>query len=238
MTETPLEAELKENAAPAQAPFLDIMVAGDLVLVKNKDKNLQKRSLKYQELFELFANMEKAERLVNYTLTESLMLTGLARRTVNAEERKEIFDKKNQLLINLLNQPDLRRLCGLKYLKSKNFKVSKYCEVCEKSNLEQDIPKFRWKFCKDCVVDRNYYNVVSIHHRFPDGFFTTYLGQQALSQVKGVRFKTIDQLEKFEEEGRYKRYLYEPKIFSVFTGEAVQKLFKMLNDKVPVFSPA
>lgn len=237
MNEVQEESGLAPEAVqvPAQPPFLNIMVAGDLVLVKNQDPVMQKRSLKYQELFELYANMGKAERLVTYTMTSALMLTGLARRTADADTRKAIFDKKNLLLVNLLEQHELRRLCGMKYLKSRNFKVTKYCENCEKANLEAALPRFKWKFCKQCSVDRSYYNVVSVHHRFPDGFLTVYLGQQALGMVKGLKIKAVDQLEKFEEEGRFKRYLYEPKSFSVFKEEGIEKLFNMLKTKVPAF---
>jgi hypothetical protein len=231
MTDTQM-TNLETLEPQAAAPYLDVMIAGDLVLVKNQNPEMLKRSIKYRELFELFANMEKPERMVNYSMVTALMLTSIARRTADAEIRTKLFDQKNDLLVAMLNNHDLRRFFGLKYLKSKNFKVTDYCAKCSEANTIGEVPKFRWKFCRDCKVDRTYYNVVSVHHRFKDGFFTVYLGQQALPLLRGVKLKTTDPLEKYSEEGRYKRYLYEPRTFSAFLPQAAQKLHKMLIEKL------
>ena len=76
------------------------------------------------------------------------------------------------LFLNLANNRNSRRKLAFRYLVSKNFRVAKFCARCEAENIKTETPKHQWKFCKDCEVDRKFYNVLSMHHKFESGSAT------------------------------------------------------------------
>ncbi len=219
--------ELKDNPdqkKPAKRlpqGTLKLQFAGELVLVKNPARDLAGLFRRYEALFEAFANMERPERLINYRFLNALMLTSHAKKSPTVEEKKKLFDMKNRLFIGLANDREVRRKVAFKYLVSKNFRVTEFCEECVKRNTEADIKRHNWKFCKNCKIDRNFYNVLSMHHKFKDGAATLFLSNDLIAEVKNLQVKKKGKLEETKEEALFQRYHYNVRNLDAFDLKSV-----------------
>ncbi len=182
--------------------------AGELVVPQCTEKSFAGLFRRYEALFELFANMEKPERLLNYHLITALVLTSYAKKAEDGEQKKNLFNLKNNLYLAVANDRDLRRSVAFKYLKSKNFLVTKYCDECEKRNAEAKLERHDWKYCKNCKVDRDFYNVLSMHHRFDKGYLTVFLSNDLVPQIKGLKIKKKGKIGDHKEEGRFDKFQY------------------------------
>jgi hypothetical protein len=209
------ETESQDNSAAEKKPAkrlpqhsLKLQFAGELVLVRNPARDLAGLFRRYEALFEAFANMERPERLINYKFINALMLTSHAKKAASVEEKKRLFDMKNRVFLNLANDREVRKKVAFKYLVSKNFRVTEFCEECVKKNTEAGIKRHNWKFCKNCKIDRNFYNVLSMHHKFKDGSATLFLSNDLIEQVKGLQIKKRGKLEETKEEALFQRYHY------------------------------
>jgi len=187
---------------------LKLQFAGELVLVRNSHRELSGLFRRYEALFEAFANMEKAERIINYRFLNALMLTSHAKKSETVDERKKLFDLKNQLFLSMANDRELRRKLAFKYLVSKHFRVTEFCETCTERNTAEGIKRHQWKFCKNCKIDRNFYNVVSMHHKFNDGSATLFLSNDLMGELKGLQITRKGKLEEVTEEAMFQRYHY------------------------------
>ena len=118
---------------------------------------------RYESLFENCVGLSKQERMLQYKFILSLILTSYAKKTEDPDQRKEIFDLKNKVYLDICSGSDNRRFLSFRYLQSKNFRVIKFCDNCTKKNTEEKREKHSWKFCGDCTVDRNFYNVLCMH---------------------------------------------------------------------------
>ena len=208
---------------------LTLQFAGDLVLVKNPDRDLSGLFRRYEALFETMANMDKDERTLNYKLLIGLILTSHAKKTTELEARKKLFDLKNEIFFEIANSPELRRKCAFRYLVSPNFRVTKFCSECEKKNAEDKIPRHKWTFCKSCEIDRNFYNVLSLHHKFDEGSFTLFLSHDLIPQIKGFKIKNKGKIDNTKEEAKFQRYHYNVRNLDAFNLETVLDWAKRLK---------
>lgn len=215
--------EASEKKAPKRLPqnSLKLQFAGELVLVRNPQRDLSGLFRRYEALFEAFANMDRTERLINYKFINALMLTSHAKKSTTVEEKKKLFDMKNKLYVNLANDREVRRKLAFKYLVSKNFRVTEFCADCVKRNTEADIKRHNWKFCKNCKIDRNFYNVLSMHHKFNDGSATLFLSNDLLPEIKGLQIKKKGKLEEVKEEALFQRYHYNVRNLDAFDLKSV-----------------
>ncbi|MEZ4741200.1 MAG: hypothetical protein R3B45_01935 [Bdellovibrionota bacterium] len=223
--------DTSKNLQPSKAKKLakgaiDLQFAGDLILVKCLFPEYGHLVRKYEALFESFANMDRDERFLNYKLLNALMLTSHAKKTSDIAEKKELFSKKNELYIDITKIPAQRKKVAFRYLVSKNFRVVEYCKSCIEKNesLDKKLKRHQWKFCNNCKIDKDFFNVLSMYHKFDDGSAGIFLSNDLLSQLPIKNFKLKGKLEKHKEEMRFKRYLYSIKDLDVFCLESVKKM--------------
>ena len=213
MADTRANTPTAESTAPKPAKrlprgSLKLQFAGELVLVRNAMRDLAGLFRRYEALFESFANMERPERIINYRFLNALMLTSHAKKSESPEERKHLFDLKNKLFLSMANDRELRRKLAFKYLVSKHFRVTEFCAECTAKNTADGTKRHLWKFCKSCKIDRNFYNVVSMHHKFNDGSATLFLSNDLMPELKGLQITKKGKLEEVEEEAQFQRYHY------------------------------
>lgn len=210
---------------------VQIQMAGELLLARSPDRGMSKLFKRYGSLLESLANMDREERLINYKFLLGLILTSHAKKTQDIPTRKALFDLKNDIFLNLANNRDTRRKLAFKYLVSKNFRVIKFCEKCETQNTNDNTPKHQWKFCKDCEVDRKFFNVLSIHHKFKSGSATLFLSNDLIDKVENLRMPQKSKISDFSEEARFEKYHYNVKNLDVFELESVKKAYDVLIKK-------
>lgn len=205
-----------------------LQMAGDLMLARPTDPEAIPLFRKYEALLEKLANMPKEERLLNYKFFIALILTGHAKKIQDTPERKKIFDLKNQIFFDIANNLNTRRKVAFMYLTSKNFRVLNFCPRCEEKNKTSDQPRHLWKFCKDCSVDRKFYNVLSMHHKFDDGSATIFLSNDLINQIKNLRVNQKSHLEEHEEGAKLGKYIYNVKGLNIFNIDSVMTAHKKL----------
>ena len=220
---TDVEEKPKPKKKIAQGT-IKLMMAGDLMLARNPDRANSGVFRRYEALLEKLANMEREERIVNYKFMIGLILTSHAKKTQDIAARKLLFDLKNGIFLNLANNRISRRKLAFRYLVSKNFRVAKFCARCEAENTKAETPKHQWKFCKDCDVDRKFYNVLSMHHKFEAGSATLFLSNDLVHKVEGLRLTQRAKLEDFKEEALFEKYHYHVRNLDVFDIETVKKV--------------
>jgi hypothetical protein len=217
------------GSAPKKMPAnsLTLQFAGDLVLVKRPEKSLLGFFRRFETMFEACANADKTERLLRYKMLTALILTSYAKKEVNRPRRREIFELKNNLYFDIANSESYRLLVGFKYLVSKNFRIVQYCPSCSEDNKDTDLPKHKWKFCNKCTLDRNFYNVLSMHHRFTGGSFTLFLSDDLIDKVK-IRTpkKKTGKLDDVKEEGKLGNFSYNVKNLDAISFESTMKLYQ------------
>ena len=200
-------------AAPKRVPpgSIKLQLAGELVLVRNPRPDLSGLFRRYEALFETFANMPRPERLINYKFLNALMLTSHAKKLTTVEERRRLFDLKNALYFDLANDREVRRKVTFKYLESKQFRVVSYCPACQATNEATPTKRHQWKFCRDCTVDRNFYNVLSMQHKFASGSATLFLSNEHVTKIPDLQLRKPGRLEDVTEEAVFDRYHYNVK---------------------------
>jgi hypothetical protein len=166
---------------------------------------------KFDHLAVTLAQKPREERILIYKIFCGLSLTAHARRTPDASERKKIFDLKNKLFISIANDPVARKMTNLRVGVSKRFKVIEYCADCKQKNAAAQTPQREWKFCQKCKIDRNYYNIISLYHRFEEGAGSLFLGQDLLEQIYSFKIIKKAPLHQMSEELSFSKYKYSPK---------------------------
>jgi len=187
---------------------LQLQFAGELVLVRNPTRALAGLFRRYEALFEAFANMPRPERAINYRFLSALMLTSHAKKCASTDERKRLFEMKNAIFLSLANDRETRRKLAFRYLISKKFRVIEFCTGCRSKNTLSELPQHQWKHCKNCKVDRNFYNVVSMHHIFNEGSATLFLSNDLIPEIKGLQMNKKGRLDEVTEEALFQRYHY------------------------------
>lgn len=208
--------------------LLKLQFAGGLVLVRKPASDLSGLFKRYEEAFEAFANMAPTERLINYRFINALMITSHAKKTADIQEKRRLFDLKNQLFLTLANDRETRKKLAFMYLVSKNFRVTEFCVACTERNTGEGLSRHHWKFCDQCKIDRNFFNVLSMHHKFDQGAATLFLSHELIPQVKGLLIKKKGKLDIITEEATYKRYHYNVRNLDAFDIDSVLAWHKRL----------
>jgi hypothetical protein len=228
---TDLQKKRGNTLKPVPAS-IKINLFGDL-LKFSKSSPATTSFRKFDHLAVTLAQKTREERLLIYKIFCGLSLTAHARRTPNAAERKKIFELKNKLFISIANDPVSRKMTNLRVGVSKRFKVIEYCSECKDKNTAAQIPPREWKFCQKCKIDRNYYNIVSLYHRFDEGSGSLFLGQELLEQIYAFRMIKKAPLSQMAEELSFSKYKYSPKtLISVELGSLMscsEKLLELQN---------
>ena len=187
---------------------LKLQFAGDLILVKNSQKALGGLFKRYAALFETLANMPKDQRGLVYKVMTGLMLTSHAKKATTTDAKRNLFELKNQLFLAVANDRALRRQVEFKYLVSKNFRVLSYCDACKKMNTEMGLDRHKWKYCKQCNVDHNFYNLLSMETRFPQGFARMFISNDQVSKLEHFKLPRRINADTLKEEAIIDQFHY------------------------------
>ena len=218
--------ETKSNLKRMPVGSVSLQFAGELILPKCDDKELSGLFRRYQVLFKHFANMDKEERILNYRMLCAMMLTSHAKKIKSAEQKKTLFDLKNELYLSIANHMQLRRKVAFRYLASKNFCVVEYCKKCTETQTKEELPRHEWKYCKDCTIDRSFYNVLSMYHKFTKGYGCIFLSNDQMKNLKGIKVKQKGKLEGAIEEARFDKYQYNVRNLDAIALDSTLKMFK------------
>ncbi len=210
------------------AGSLKLQFAGDLILVKNPQKSLSGLFKRYAALFEALANLPKDQRGLAYKIMTGLMLTSHAKKSTNSDEKRRLFEMKNQLFLAIANDRALRRQVEFKYLVSKNFRVSQYCQTCQKSNSELGLDRHKWKYCKACDVDHNFYNLLSMEARFPQGFARIFISNDQLPKIEHFKMPRKIKADLLKEEAMIDQFHYNTRNLDAIDLESITKLHDRL----------
>ena len=188
-----------------------VNVFGDLLKFSKKVPQSQTPFRKYDFFAMSLVDVEKEQRYMLYAFLLGLGLTAHARRIKDSAQRKEVFNLKNELFLTTANNFSMRRMLNFRHCQSKRFKVTKYCDSCLAANKAANLLPRMWKYCQNCTVDRDYYNVLSMFHKFPEGGASLFLGNDLLAEVKGLKVLKKIPFGHLEEEIKYKKYAFSPK---------------------------
>jgi len=231
------ELETKESQAnlkripPGSIP---IQFAGDLIMAQCPDSKYSGLFRRYEELFISFANLKKEDRLLVYKFFAALAITSYAKKTETQDAKRELFELKNQIFFDIVNNLEHRKKVTFAYLQSKNFRVIEYCNDCNRSNTDKKVEKRDWKFCKKCIIDRNFYNVLSMRHKWLDGEISIFLSDEHISKVPiNMQKLRKGSLGDSKEGGVYKNFQYNARNLDVFTIESLKKLCQKILKKNP-----
>lgn len=209
---------------------VSLQFAGELIMPKCENKDLTGLFRRYQLLFEHFANMEKLERVLNYRILCALLLTSHAKKSTDPEQKKKLFDMKNELYINIANDMTLRRKVAFRYLVSKNFCVVEYCADCTKKQTEENVPKHSWKYCKRCKIDRSFYNVLSMYHKFTKGFSCIFLSNDQMPSINSLKVKQKGKIDGAKEEARFDKYQYNVRNLDAISLDSALNMYKKVME--------
>ena len=224
---TPSPTDVKKPKRVASGS-LKLQFAGELILVKTAQKSLGGLFKRYAALFETLANLPKEERGLTYKVFTGLMLTSHAKKATSAETRRKLFELKNQLFLAIANDRSLRRKVEFKYLVSKNFRVVKYCESCQKNNAEQALERHKWKYCKHCDVDHNFYNLLSMETRFPQGFARMFISNDQIAKIEHFKLPRRVNVDTLKEEAIIDQFHYNTRNLDAIELESVMNVHAKL----------
>ena len=207
-----------------------LQFAGNLILAKCNDSNLEGLFKRYEALFESLANMPKKERILSYKILNALMLTSYAKKSDTLEEKRKLFDLKNKLFLSIAGNPDYRKLIDLKYLVSKNFRITQYCENCSSNNAEANQPRHKWKHCKECSVDRDFYNIVCMRFILSNGYFQIFLSNDQVGKLPFGKPKKKEKLSETKEEAHFGKYQYNSKNLDAIVLDSVMAVYNKFFD--------
>lgn len=215
------------HGSDEELPEIRLRVLGDVVLAKIPKADAPTK--RYEFLFEHLANTERSQRLFLYRFLVGQMLTGHARRTHgDSQKRRSLFAMKNEIMLGLASQPEHRARLNFKYLTSQRVRVVANCDACSQKRLAEGIPKFKVVFCDQCQIDRTYYNVVSLQHRFHRGNASLFLSQDLIPKLGDVQVKLRGKLEESSEETVIERYHYNSRNLACIALEDVLTLHSRL----------
>jgi ssDNA-binding Zn-finger/Zn-ribbon topoisomerase 1 len=204
--------------------IVPLMLVGDLIMAQSPGLEYAGLFKRYEELFASFANLPKDERILVYKFFAALVLTSFAKKTSDNQEKKSLYNQKNAIFIDIVKNPEYRKKVTFAYLSSKNFRVLEYCPECQKSNSQLNLEKKKWKFCKRCKVDREFYNVLSMRHKWQDGEISIFLSNDLIDQLPINRLKLRkSSLGEAKEGGQFRNFQYNAKNLDIFTKDSISK---------------
>lgn len=231
-----MSAEVQTAKPPKRIPqgAVKLQFAGDAIIPLLPNIKFAGLFKRYEALFEHCIGLSKSERLLQYKFILSMILTSYAKKTEDPEKRKEIFALKNRTYLDICSVVEHRRYLSFKYLLSKNFRVLEFCEECTKKNTEEKNEKHSWKFCPNCNVDRNFYNILCMHHRFKSGFYSVFISHELIEKIP-FRIKNLKKgkLEDVTEGGKFNKFQYNSKNMDVFDWESVKKAAEKILTPLP-----
>jgi hypothetical protein len=189
---------------------IKLEIFGDMMKFSKKSAKEILPLKKYDALAMHLLNEERAQRVMIYLFLCGLALSAAARRTTEVEKRREIFELKNRVFLAIANKFELRKVLNFRFCVSKRFKVTRYCDECNQRNAEEGKHRREWTFCQNCEVDRTYYNVLSMFHKFKGGGVSLYLGKEHIQLVHGLKpVKHVD-LDDLPEQLSYENFRFTP----------------------------
>ncbi len=222
--------DVTNKIAPKKLPpgIADLHFAGELILPKCSDRSYSGLFRRFEAIFELFANMDRPVRMLNYRFFCGMLLTSHAKKSEDPVVKKELFDLKNQLFLNIANDPIFKRQVAFRYLVSKHFRVLDYCAKCTATNTEQSLDRRKWHHCKSCKVDRNFYNILCMHHRFDKGTANLFLSHDLIERIAEFRMPRKAKLEDYKEEIRFEKYGYNVRNIDAISLASARKLYQFV----------
>jgi hypothetical protein len=212
---------------------IKLQFAGDVILAKNSEKSLSGFFKRYASLFETLANMPKEQRGLVYKIMTGLMLTSHAKKSNDPLVKRKLFDLKNELFLMIANDRSLRRQVEFKYLSSKNFRVLKYCPACSVANTALGVDRFKWKYCKKCEVDHNFYNLLSMEFRFEKGFSRMFISNDQVIKIRNFKVPPRIKSDALTEEAIVDQFHYNTRNLDAIDLDSIMKLHGKLLIATP-----
>ncbi len=192
-------SDKKQNKLPQNAVILK--QAGDLILptLATPSKNHPFFN-KLEFFFEQLANKDRVQRMIAYKMIAALSFTSHARKITSEEERRKLYEFKNNIYLDIANNEAARRLVSFKYLKDqKRALVVKYCDSCTKENTAKDLPKFKWQYCQRCETKPNFFDVLAMTHRSENFSLSIFLSFEQTKKLKNLNVMKKGQREEADE---------------------------------------
>jgi hypothetical protein len=203
-------AEEKKKTVKVQAESIKLELFGDLVKFSKKNAREILPLKKYDTLAMGLLSYPSEHRQLIYKFLCGLALSAHARRTNDQALRREIFEIKNKLFLAIANDLDNRRMLNFRFCVSKRFKVIEYCPECAKTNTEENRGVKEKVFCQNCNLDRTYYNVLSMFHKFEKGGASLYLGKELMTQVVALKLLKHVDIEHLPEQLSFEKLRFTP----------------------------
>lgn len=208
---------------------IELVLKGDLILAKNSSINQKGFFKKFEYLFETLANLEKQDRVIQYKLLNALMLTSFAKKANSLEQKKSLFELKNNMFLNLCFHHQSKQIFDFEYIKSYKSLVLDYCQSCAANNEGDNKAKHQWKHCKKCNIDRNFFNVVSLKHIYKQGQARIVLSHDRMNTVPFKVSKVSNMPAKgIKEEFRFDSYVFNIKNLDAIQFESVMAMYQKL----------
>ena len=172
----PRVGKLSQNTA-------ELRFMGDLVIPRLLDAEAKEGFAVYQKLFEQLASIPKIDRILTYRFLAGLILTSHARRTQKREERQALFQRKNEIIRSILEDPQQRAKIKLSRLKSDRRKLVKHCDECTQKITAKEESFYTLEPCENCETQAGYFDVISLFHRSTVGFGSLFLSIDRASEM-------------------------------------------------------
>jgi len=202
--------EDKAKSVKVQAESIKLELFGDLVKFSKKNAREILPLKKYDTLAMGLLNFPHDHRLLIYKFLCGLALSAHARRTNNQAQRRMLFDIKNSLFLAIANNLDNRRMLNFRFCVSKRFKVMEYCPECSKKNEDDKLGQKEKVFCQNCKIDRTFFNVLSMFHKFEQGGASLYLGKELMPQIIALKLLKHVDIEHLPEQISYSKLKFTP----------------------------
>ena len=156
------------------------------------------------------------------------MLTSYAKKTNDMELKKSLFEQKNSLFASVANNLAYKQKLNFKLLISKNFRVIEYCKSCREKNTQLGLAKNAWKYCENCKIDRQFFNVLSMKHNFRGGHARIFLSHDHFHLLKNTKAKEKAPLGDYKEEMKFNKYIYSIQNLDAISFDSVINMYQKL----------
>ncbi len=235
------KAETEKKKTPKlKEECIKMELFGDLMKFSKKNPREILPLKKYDSLAMGLVSSSRQERLIVYKFLCGLALSAHARRTNDQARRREIFDLKNNIFLAIANDLSLRKVLNFRFCVSKRFKILEYCEACATKNQEENRGAKEKSFCTKCQIDRTFYNVLSMYHKFERGGVSLYLGKELIPQVNALKLVKHVDVEKLPEQLSFDNLRFTPhNLISLDLASIIEvsKKLLLIADKEKVTMP-
>jgi hypothetical protein len=225
--------KLNKVSKPPTKPVINsikMQVFGDMIKLTKKSNIEGIAFRKFDVLATSWVALPKPERLLLYRFLCGVVITAHAKRTENLSQRTSLYALKNKLYLSIANDFESRKVLNFRLLVSPRFRVLEYCNKCVEENTLKNVPKRRWSFCEKCTVDKDYYNILSMFHKFKFGGASLFLGNELMNHVKGLKVLKRAKFSEIGEEIRFQKYAFNSaSCISIDIDSAVDAAYKILD---------